>query len=145
MDAEILFDEKQRFTQWWIWLSLLLLAAFAINDGDLEGITVAVVLLLFAVIRLETQIKPDGVYVRFFPFHIRYRRFLWEDIERFSVERYSPVFKYGGWGIRLGKNCKAYSVGGRMGLHLHLKNGKLLLIGTRKPDEMQRVLTEIKK
>ncbi|MBK8703740.1 MAG: hypothetical protein IPN33_08965 [Saprospiraceae bacterium] len=85
---DILFTEKQRFTQWWIWLVLLginglfLYAIFSqiiggntfgdnpMSDNGLLftfGFTILITL-LFTSLRLDTRIKKTGIYVRFFLF-----------------------------------------------------------------------------
>ncbi|MES2389410.1 MAG: hypothetical protein V4543_15515, partial [Bacteroidota bacterium] len=53
------------------------------------------------------------------------------------IRTYSPMGEYGGWGIRYGINKGwLYNVSGNMGLQLELLDGKKVLIGTRKPDEI---------
>jgi hypothetical protein len=58
--------------------------------------------------------------------------FSWEEIEKISVREYSPLFEYGGWGIRRGKSGRAYNVKGNIGLQLVLKNGKKILLELKK-------------
>ncbi len=43
-------------------------------------------------------------------------------------------------GIRYGPKGTAYNVSGKIGLQLELKNGKKILIGTRKPEEIENLL-----
>lgn len=154
----ILFRECQRFRQWWLWLILIganipLLWALwqqsregaPLDPGDLllgNGILLLVIFLLLA-LRLDTEIRNDGVYVRFFPFALRLKRYGWEEIEKAYVRPYKPLLEYGGWGIRYGRKGKALNVSGNMGLQLELKNGKKLLIGTRKPEALQAVIEEL--
>jgi len=91
MDKEILFSEKQKFSQWWLWLILIavnglilfgifkqIIAGQRFGDKPMSNfglvITEAFILtltILFVNFRLETLIKKDGVYVRFFPFQFR--------------------------------------------------------------------------
>ena len=47
---------------------------------------------------------------------------------------------YGGWGIRFSGKGKAYIAKGKHGLYIQLFTGKNLLIGTSKPEELQRFL-----
>ena len=101
--------------------------------------------LLFFSFNLITIVKPDGIYVRFFPFHLSFRRYTWDMISKVYVRHYSPIGEYGGWGIRLGLfgKCKAYNVSGNKGLQIEFTNNKKLLIGTKKPDELATVLTNL--
>ncbi|MDQ1088364.1 hypothetical protein [Siphonobacter sp. SORGH_AS_1065] len=53
--------------------------------------------------------------------------------------------EYGGWGLRLGLFGKgiAFNVSGNKGLQLEFIDHKKLLIGTNKPEELTKVLSEI--
>jgi hypothetical protein len=164
---ETYFEEKQRFNQWWLWLLLLAVNGLMIyglhyqliegrpwgdrpaSDAMLIGITVMLLLLtvFIRMLRLETRITSEGVYARFFPLHGRARYFNWHTIQRAYVRTYSPIGEYGGWGWRfsLGKGGKAYNVSGNMGLQLEFTNGKKLLIGTRRPQELELALSKMSK
>jgi hypothetical protein len=50
--------------------------------------------------------------------------------------------EYGGWGYRVGgkKSGIAFNVSGNMGVQIELKNGKKILLGTRKPKEAEEAL-----
>ena len=164
MDKKILFTEDQKFRQWWI----LLIIAFAnisflisiylfIADGQwgknkttdnvlVVGILlVAITTILLLNFRLETRITQDGVFVRFFPIHIKLKHYAWNNLSKCFVRKYSPVREYGGWGIRisLSGNGNAYNVSGDKGLQLELVSRKRLLIGTKKPEELNAVLESL--
>ena len=51
---------------------------------------------------------------------------------------------YGGWGIKYGLKGLAYNISGNFGIQLELKSGSKILIGTQKPDEVKKLLDEIK-
>lgn len=101
--------------------------------------------IFFLGLRLQSGIKEDGIYVRFFPFHFKYIMYPWTDIELCYIRKYNSLIEYGGWGLRFGwlKNGMAYNVSGNMGLQLVHKNGKKRLIGTLKPSEMESVLKQL--
>jgi hypothetical protein len=165
MDNEILFSERQKFKQWWIWLILL-----GINGLILFGVFKQVIVgqqfgskpmsnigllvtagltwlltLLFMNLRLETQIRKDGIYVRFFPFHIAFKHYNWDNLTKSYVRQYSAIKEYGGWGLRLGLFGKgaAFNVSGNKGLQLEFTNNKKLLIGTNRPGELTETLNKI--
>ncbi len=162
MENQVFFSEMQRFKKWWVWLILLALIAlytYGVISQVLVGrpfgqkpMTDAVLLLtlglilFFAVliynIRLDTEITKEGVQVRFFPFHLRPRRYPWNSIRRWEVRKYSAIIEYGGWGFRLGifGKGKALSISGDQGLQLEFNDDKKLLIGTRKPKEMEAAI-----
>lgn len=90
--------------------------------------------------KLETQVRRDGLYVRFFPVHIRFKEFGRYDIEKYYARDYKPIMEYGGWGIRYGAGGKAYNMSGNKSVQLILKNGKKLLIGSQKPEELVKAM-----
>lgn len=139
-----LFAEKQRFTQWWFWLIILLVVAFAFyyEESTLERVVALIIPLFLFILNLETEISQEGISVRFFPFHLKKKFFAWDEIAKAEVREYSPLLEYGGWGIRRGKSGRAYNVKGKMGLQLVLKNGKKVLIGTQKAEELKQILAE---
>ena len=105
------------------------------------------VTILFFVLRLETEVRSDGLYVRFYPLHIRHKKFTAQDLTEHYCRTYKPIREYGGWGIRCnftGKG-KAYNVSGNKGVQLVLSNGKKLLIGSQKPDELVTAMDRILK
>lgn len=162
MDKEndLIFHEVQRFCLW-IRLPLVLLTVlvvviqvFALKTTILKqeapdlvpvilliaagiGLPIAIAVLLLTV-KLETAVRSDGLYVRFFPIHMRYKKFTAEDLSEYYARTYKPIVEYGGWGIRYSfvKSGKAYNVSGNKGVQLVLKNGRKLLIGSQKPDEL---------
>ncbi len=166
MNSPILFSEKQYFKQWWLWLILLTVNGLIIFDiiwqvllgntfsdkpiGNTEllilgGVTVGVTLLLL-LSNLETKISTDGIAVRFFPLHFKFRQFSWDQLASAHVRQYSPLAEYGGWGLRysISGHGKAYNISGKQGLQLEFTNGKKLLIGTKKAAELEQVLMRIK-
>lgn len=144
MKNETLFTEKQRFTQWWLWLIMILVVAFAFyyEESTLERVVALIIPLFLFILNLETEISQEGISVRFFPFHLKKKFFAWDEIAKAEVREYSPLLEYGGWGIRRGRSGRAYNVKGKMGLQLVLKNGKKVLIGTQKAEELKQILAE---
>ncbi|KIC94356.1 hypothetical protein [Flavihumibacter solisilvae] len=156
MENEIIFTERQQFRQWWLWLILLgvnFLCLFNIYNRQIppgkSGLFIAIILTLllvifFYILRLETIIKKDGIYVRFFPFHLEFRHYSWYELSKTYVRKYSPLLEYGGWGIRIGifGKGKAYNVSGNQGLQLEFNNERRLLIGTSNPEELKTALVQ---
>ncbi len=160
-DVEGYFRETQRFRQLWLWFFLIVTAAFliygliqqlylgvALGNNPVSDFALILLSLVFGVgmplffysIRLITEVRSDGVYVKFFPFHRKFHKVDFSDIEHFEIRYYKALKEYGGWGIRYGLNGKAYNVSGNKGVMLHLQTGKRLLIGTRKPEEFYDAL-----
>jgi hypothetical protein len=93
---------------------------------------------------LYVRIEKEGIIVRFFPFHLKPKVYLWSDIESLEVRKYKPVREFGGWGIKGTKNNKVFNISGDMGLQITFKSGKKLLIGTAEPQKLEIALLEIR-
>ncbi len=157
------FSERQKFTQWWLWLLIiaslvvpLVLTVIkarnvhmALSPVDiLIGCSVpAMIVVLFLVITLITRIDDTGIYYRFIPVHFKMKKIGWDEVEKAYIRTYSPLREYGGWGIRkgMGSTGSALNISGNTGLQLELKNGKKILIGTSRPQEITQLLEARKK
>ena len=154
-DSEILFSEKQKFTQPWLRLLLIgsvLLAVIAIiaivmtakNTSSLIWLaTVLPIILpvwLVTSAYLITEVKQSGIYVRLFPF--RGRHIVFEDIKEAYMRTYQPILEYGGWGLRYGRSGKAFNVQGNQGVQLVLHKGEKILIGSQKAKTLEEVLSK---
>ncbi len=93
---------------------------------------------LFFILKLITEVKNDGLYIRFFP--LSQRKIAFSEIVSFQVRTYRPIKEYGGWGIKYGKSGMVYNVSGNRGVQLKLKNAKPVLIGSQMPEDLARAL-----
>ncbi len=147
--SKILFSEIQYFRQWWMRLIMVFIAFYTLAiiftnasllHWPLKFLFVLLLMspLLLSLMNLKIEIREDGIYIRFTPFHLRFHKIAFSEIKSYEARTYRPIVEYGGWGIRYGLppgRNKAYNVLGNKGVELELKNGKRLLIGTQKPDE----------
>ena len=109
--------------------------------GTAGGIIITIgIAVLFIVLKLETEVRSDGLYVRYFPFHLKYKKINPDDLAEYFARQYKPLREYGGWGIKCGKGGKAFNVSGDRGLQLVFTNGKRLLIGSQKADELEQAM-----
>ena len=165
MKEGIFFTERQKFNQWWLWLLIVgingvfvwgiykqVINGFPLGDHPmsnaglvLAGIFMLLITLLFYNLRLDTIIKEDGIYVRFFPFHLKFKFYSRVSIKKAFIRMYNPITEYGGYGIRVGLmgRGKAYNVSGNKGLQLLFEDNTQLLIGTNKPAELMAVLIKL--
>ena len=154
-----LFREVQRFRQWFFWIPVMVVTgiiwwqfAEQVVLGRPQGTDpipswVAWVLVIafglgfpaFAlVVRLVTEVKPGLLSVRLIPFRVN--RIRVQEIQSAGARRYSPLREFGGWGIRIGRDGRAYNAYGNRGVQLTLADGSRILIGTQRPEELLAAL-----
>ncbi len=161
------FKELQRFKIWWAWLVVIALNVLFIYAfiqqvilgkpfgskpaSDfiliLVGLLPLVFLFFLMSIKLRTKITDTGIYYRYYPFQFKETVIEWHELRDAYIREYNSFYEYGGWGIRTGtpKTGKAIntSASSNKGLQLQFTNGKLLLIGTKKPEELQKIIDTI--
>lgn len=94
--------------------------------------------------KLLLQVDKEGIHYAFKPLHRKNELLKWEEIDKCYVRKYKPMREYGGWGWRYGcRGGRAFNMSGNMGLQIETKDGKKILIGTRRPDELQKVIMEL--
>jgi hypothetical protein len=91
---------------------------------------------------LRTEVRDDGLYARFFPL-TRQHRFSWSDIRSCEARTYRPLLEYGGWGVRCGRRGKAYNFRGNRGVQLEFTDGRRLLIGSQRSEELAVAIREM--
>jgi type IV secretory pathway VirB3-like protein len=145
----LLFEEDQYFRQSWLWALLLgilglltYVAALAPPDNNTIWVVVGgfvVLNLLFYFMRLSVEVDTEALHIRFFPF-LR-KTIPVTDVVHWEARTYRPLAEYGGWGIRYacGKGW-AYNVSGNQGVQLQLANGKRILIGSQRAQELARAI-----
>lgn len=147
------FSETQRFNKWWHILLLtfpfILWVAFMLAQTKYDLIfiyssaaTFILFIFWFLILKLKTTISESGITANFFGIPFCKRKISWSEIQSINIIEYSPLFDYGGWGVRYSMSGKGwcYNVSGKMGIKLQLTNGKSFLIGTQKPEEAQAII-----
>ena len=159
---DLIFREVQRFSLWFrlpfalcipllVWIAVCPEKMVGVEPDSLAStwfvwvvvflIVVSIVIsIIFIITKLETEVRPEGLYVRFFPIHTQYRKFTADSLSEYYVCKYRPVLEYGGWGIRYSSKGKAYNMSGNKGVQLILKSGKRLLIGSKRPQELAEAI-----
>jgi len=159
----ITFSEIQKMRQLWVWILVISITALAwygfivqiilktsFGGRPAPDIILVVFWIVFGLglpvflcaVRLTVEVREDGIYFRFFPFHRTFRRIGFEEIRSCRVRQYHPIREYGGWGIRKGRSGRAYNMSGNLGVELALKNGKNLLLGSLRAEELNRSIRE---
>ena len=160
------FREVQGFRQWWLWVLLPATALGTIglfgygiytqiiegnpwgdrpmSDAGLLTTTIATTILVAGVAalilsaRLTTEVRSDGLHIRFFP--LKWKAINFDTIASYEARTYRAIRDYGGYGIRWGRAGKAYIVGGDEGLQLMLNDGRKILIGSRRAGELEAAM-----
>jgi hypothetical protein len=97
---------------------------------------------LITALRLRVQVDAAGVLVRYHPFLVR--RIGFAEIRSCAAARYRPILDYGGWGVRWSPTRGwVYSVAGDQGVLLQLRNGRSLMIGTRRAEELAAAIRAV--
>ena len=161
-EETIWFREEQRFHQIWIWIIIAFIAVLAwyffvvqIVYGESPGnnpapdwmvLVIWVVFgilfpLWFLVMRLEIVVIGSGLSFRFFPLHLGWRTIPFSEIANAEAVTYHPLREYGGWGIRFGwRGGMAYNIRGDQGVRITLNNGKKILLGSQRADDLAQAL-----
>ncbi len=108
-------------------------------------VLVSALIVLFIRAKLITQIDKKFISYKFYPIHKSFRKIAWKNISKCELVTYQPKSQFGGWGIKEGKNGKAFNVFGNRGLQIVLRTGERILIGTTKPNEMSMAVNELNK
>ena len=179
--SKLYYREEQKYTQWWVWMLVATGCAAAaipfwyglyiqlelgqpwgdkpMSDNQLVVTAIVMtlfmagIILLFRLQKLEITITDEGIRYRFLPFIRKQRLISPSEIELWTVEKYSPLKSYGGYGIRASfgkrgfrrrsKSDKAYIVYGNLGLRLKLKNGTSLTMSTLRKDAMAHAMQKM--
>ncbi|SFG86703.1 hypothetical protein SAMN04488063_3152 [Halopelagius inordinatus] len=143
MSYEVPFREEQRFRQWPLWALLGVVSLVSVVGMGPLGVVVAGVVCGFVwSLRLVTEVRDDGLYVRFAPLHRSFRRVPWTAVGSVEATTYRPLREYGGWGIRWRPDAIAYNVSGSRGVLLTRPGDRDLLVGSQRPDELATAIRE---
>ncbi|AKB57240.1 hypothetical protein MSBR2_0724 [Methanosarcina barkeri 227] len=163
-NSQVLFREVQKISQIWVWLIIAIPVVFSwygayqqlllgkpFGNNPAPDWMMFLLLLVFGVlfpvffyyIKLVTEVRNDGIYVRFYPFHRSFKRFPFESIQNYKALTYNPIRDYGGWGIRYGLKGNAYNMAGNRGVLLEFTDGnkmKKLMIGSQIPEKLAEAI-----
>ena len=159
----IIFHEEQQFRQVWVWIFIIfptiiiwyitiqeLLFNNPVGNSNASKEMIFVFWigfgilfpLLFYKLKLITNVRQDGLYVKFAPFHFSFKKIQLDNLKRHYVRVYNPIREYGGWGIKYGKMGKVYNVSGNRGMQLEFTDRKGLLIGSQKSEQLDSAIEQ---
>jgi hypothetical protein len=155
--ARPVFVENQRFTQWWVWVILMIPTVLAIGvlvyfavrlspwSYRLRSMLPAMALslatpTLFFVLRMNVVLTGQRLTVRFFPIR---RRIDVAEITSFRAITYT-LRDFGGWGIKWARDrTLVLNVSGNRAIRINRRSGKSLILGTQRPEEFAAALMEL--
>lgn len=154
--TRVRFEERQHFRQSWIWALLLLVAGlawwafvqqivlgqpFGSNPGPdwlawLMWLLIGVGLpALFAWAQLRVTVTDEQVLIRYVPF--TRRAIPLAEILGANAREYDAIREYGGWGIKgWSRDKRAYNVSGSQGVELFLRDGRAVMLGSQRAEEL---------
>ncbi|WP_093726791.1 DUF6141 family protein [Terribacillus halophilus] len=95
-------------------------------------------------IKLIIEVHEDGLYIRYTPFHLHYKKFLFKDIKQYKPLNYRTWKRFGGWGFRVNFNGETgYILSGKQGIELTLKY-ETIVISTDRPEELKKAMDVFK-
>jgi hypothetical protein len=95
---------------------------------------------LFLITRFDTVINDDGIFYRWRPYNRSYSIYDWSAIRTVSIVEMK--------GVRIGKSGslkggERHHLGGKFGMQLETKSGKIKILGTHRPEELNRILVRV--
>lgn len=153
------FREEQRFRQPWLWLLILFLVALQWwgfiqqivlgqpwgNNPAPDWMMVLLWLvfgigmpLFFLYLRLIVTVTDEAIDIRFRPLTRRSIPII--DVTHVEARTYAPLREYGGWGIRGLGGKRAYNVSGKRGVELTLVDGRKVMIGSQRADDLAQAI-----
>jgi len=149
------YKEDQRFRRWDVLgfiAFLLALALFRFIEGfylrDWQEFSIAILcisllgiaLYFLLSIRLIIKIDEQKISYRYYPLHLKKRKIKWEEIEQCELIDTPVASELSGWAVRFASDEKMFSVSGRRGLYLQLKDGREFFIGSKHLGELRNWL-----
>ena len=148
------FHEEQRPGQLWTLLAIgaaALVLAFVLPQAAVLPGSVVLLLLLTLVVtvlllaaRLVVDVDREEITIHF--------RLIWPtkrisiaEVRRAYAMKYRPIIDYGGYGVRLGLKGWAYNVSGDEGVLVEMTSGARLMIGSRRPKELEAAIERAKR
>lgn len=135
----------------WLWAFIAVIGVVSLSwssvNGVVWGTVIGLVVLLLTVallysIRLTTEVRENGVYIQFSPFHRSFRRIPSAQIERVEVIEFG-LLTYGGIGIRWNPNTIAYMTSRGSGIKIDRPDATSVVIGSQDAETLARTVDNL--
>ncbi len=143
MTQEPLFRETQRMRQRWIWALLALTGVPVLVFSSVVGLIIILTVAVFIYsIQLDTEVRMDGIYLRFAPIHRSFRRLSFDQIEQVERTEFG-LLTYGGIGIRWIPGTVAYMTTLGSGIKIDRENAKSVVIGSQQTSALLETINDM--
>jgi len=117
-----------------------------VTNGSLLFLTILILLVYVRLmtVRLVTELRPEQLSVAMKGFWRRTRVAI-RDIRAAAAVEYDPVAEYRGYGVRSGPRGEAYIASGSKAVQLELRDGRKLLVGSQRPQELARRIVDARR
>lgn len=154
------FSETQRLKAWFVYVPPLVVTGYVwymfisqVFEGRPQGANPIpdwlawVFVIIFglgfpaflAVLRFRTEVVDRELRIRLIPFKARVIPL--KDIETAEVRWYSAMREFGGWGIKVARDgSRAYTATGSSGVQLTLADGRRVLLGSQRSEELEAAI-----
>jgi hypothetical protein len=114
------------------------------SDGSLIGwaIFLWLVYLRLVTVKLVTELRQGELRVRMRGLW-RSHRIPLSDVKSVQASTFDAARDWGGYGIRSTRRGTAYLAGGDQGVELEMKNGAVVLIGSRRSSELAQKIVSV--
>lgn len=144
MTQDLPFRETQRLRQPWVWGLIGVVSVPALVFGSVVGLLIILPTVAFVYsIRLITEVRTDGIYLRFAPIHRSFRRLPFDEIERVERTEFG-LLTYGGIGIRWTPDTVAYMTTKGSGIKIDRQNAKSVVIGSQETSALLKAIDELR-
>lgn len=159
-----IFYEKQHVQIWWVrilvsiialsmWVGFVVQIFFHTPFGNnpapdwamypLTAIIGVGLPLFFFTIHLKTKVTEGQLLIKYSPFITKV--YTHDDITEAIPTTFKPIREHGGWGIKYSiDGVWVYTAYGNTGVELLFRDGKKIIIGSQRADELAKAINNIK-
>jgi hypothetical protein len=146
----VYFREEQRFEWFWtaVWLIPVVIIGYGLYRQAISAFLLWPALVVTAVVavwmnqsRLITEVRTDGLWIRFVLLWPA-RTIPWNEIRTVEALTYRPIKDFGGWGVRWAARGIVYNARGKRGVRMVLASGERVLVGSQHTDDLARAIGE---
>jgi len=83
--------------------------------------------------KMTTEVRTDGLYIRYYPFQLSFHKI---PLDKLKSHKVRDDIMGLGMGYPFRGRGKVYNTSGTRGVQLDFTDGKRLLIGSQKPEEL---------